>query len=218
MITTGKCQSCRCHGSSGFSLFLAHPPAVDTMTELSSLNIERDLSPPIINLCLPPWALCPCSKVSHMQTHSCAHTHPHITTYTSTGLLPVKVLYCTTCGTWKKDERNGWPGAWLSAPFPYRPALPRDNPSHWGSQEFTAGAEDIGQDRTGAAKRTESTAREVRDRRAKEQREKQLNITIHNILKPTYIYIYMSHKPCISFYLVSIPLTLLFFPLPFWRG
>ena len=159
MTTTGKCQSCRCCGSLGLSLFLAHPPAVHTMTELSSLNIERDLSPPIINLCLPPWALCPCSKVSHMQLHSCTCTHTHT-------LLHTFPLSCSQLKSFivqlvehekKMSEMADLALGWVHLPR-IAQSCPETTPPHWGSQEFTAGAEDIGQGRTGAARQMEFTA------------------------------------------------------------
>lgn len=76
------------------------------MIELPSLNIERELSRPVINLCLPPWALCPCSKVSHMQTHTHVHANTHYFIHLPTTLsLPGKVIQCTTCGAWKKMSK-----------------------------------------------------------------------------------------------------------------
>lgn len=67
-------------------------------------NIERELPRPVINLCLPPWALCPCREVSHMVTHTPVHAH-YLIHFPTTLFLPGKVTQCTTCGAWKKMSK-----------------------------------------------------------------------------------------------------------------
>lgn len=99
--------------SLSLSLSPSHPPlpllSIQCQDFLSL--ILKEMSSLIVNLCLPP--LCTCRKVSpHANTHICS------TSYNAPLLSLSQVPLRTTCGVWKKDEPNSWPGARVSFPLP----------------------------------------------------------------------------------------------------